>query len=104
MKYEVRFPNRSAEKKFKKSLDSVHEPTICEEIKNEVLKLADNPYPYNQNNPKYFKKLKPPIQFFQLVAQYRIRIRDYRVLYDVDDKKKIVWVLALRRRSEKTYR
>ena len=104
MKYEVKFPSHSIEKKFAKSLDKIHETVIREEIKKEILKLADNPYPYNQNNPKYFKKLKPPIQFFQLVAQYRIRIRDYRVLYDVDDKKKIVWVLALRRRSEKTYR
>ena len=67
----------------------------------EVSKLADNPRPYGE---KAFKKLKLPIQFYQYVAQYRIRIGNYRMLYDVDDEKKIVWILALRRRSEKTYR
>lgn len=66
-----------------------------------VENLADNPRPYGI---KLFKKLKPPIQFYQFTAQYRLRIGDYRVLYDVDDNKGIVWILALRKRSEGTYK
>ncbi|MCK5306746.1 MAG: type II toxin-antitoxin system RelE/ParE family toxin [Candidatus Omnitrophica bacterium] len=35
---------------------------------------------------------------------YRLRIGDYRVLYNVDDKQKIVWILDIRICAEKTYR
>jgi len=101
MKYQVRFPSHSIEKKFEKFLLKIHPVSLQEEIMQEVSKLADNPRPYGE---KAFKKLKLPIQFYQYVAQYRIRIGDHRMLYDVDDEKKIVWILALRRRSEKTYR
>jgi len=101
MKYEVKFPSHSIEKIFEKALSKIHPVKLQEEIMKEVEKLADNPRPYGE---KPFKKLKLPIQFYQYVAQYRIRIGDYRVLYDVDDEKKTVWVLSLRRRSEKTYR
>lgn len=66
-----------------------------------IEKLADNPRPFAE---KPFLKLKPPIQFYQFTAQYRLRVGDYRILYDVDDERKIVWILALRIRSEKTYK
>ena len=101
MKYKVKFPNRSTEKKFGKVLSKISQIGIQEQIMEAVEKLADNPRPYGK---KPFKKLKPPLQFYQFTAQYRIRIGNYRVLYDVDDKRKIVWILALRKRSEKTYR
>ena len=101
MKYEVKFPSHSIEKNFEKALSKIHPVKLQEEIMKEVEKLADNPRPYGE---KPFKKLKLPIQFYQYAAQYRIRIGDYRVLYDVDDEKKTVWVLSLKRRSEKTYR
>ena len=35
---------------------------------------------------------------------YRIRVRDYRVIYSVDNEKTIVYVERIARRSEKTYR
>jgi mRNA interferase RelE/StbE len=101
MTYEVRFPNRSIEKKFDKVLLKIPQANIQYEIMESVEQLADNPRPFGE---KPFKKLKPPIQFFQFTAQYRIRIGNYRVLYDIDDNKKIVWILALRKRSEKTYK
>ena len=101
MKYEVKFPSHSIEKKFEKFLLKIHPVSLQGEIMQEMQKLTDNPRPYGE---KSFKKLKLPIQFYQYAAQYRIRIGDYRVLYDVDDEKKTVWVLALRRRSEKTYK
>jgi len=101
MKYEVRFPDSSIEKRFDKAISKISQVNIQNEIIEEVEKLADNPRPYGK---KPFKKLKPPVQFYRFVAQYRIRIGDYRVLYDVDDERKIVWILALRRRGERTYK
>lgn len=101
MKYEVKFPNHSLEKNFEKVILKIHPVNLQEEIMQQVQKLADNPRPFGE---KPFKKLKPPIQLSQYTTQYRIRIGDFRVLYDVDDEKKIVWILVLRRRSEKTYK
>ncbi len=101
MKYEVRFPDSSIEKRFDKAISKIFQVNIQNEIIEEVEKLADNPRPYGK---KPFKKLKPPVQFYRFVAQYRIRIGDYRVLYDVDDERKIVWILALRRSGERTYK
>lgn len=100
MKYEVKFPNPSLESKFDKVLSKIHQKDIKERIMQEVEKLTDEPRP----GGKKFKVLRPPISFHEFTADYRIRIGDYRVLYDVDDEKKIVWILALRKRSEVTYR
>ena len=68
---------------------------------DEVEKLADTPRPFSR---KLFTQLRPPVQVQQYVAQYRIHIGDYRVLYDVDDKKRTVWIFVLRKRSEDTYK
>jgi len=100
MKYEVKFPSHSIEKKFNRLLSKIPQIKIQYKIIDAVEKVANNPRPYK----KPFKKLKPPVQFYQFTAQYRIRIEDYRVLYDIDDDRKIVWILALRKRGEKTYK
>jgi mRNA interferase RelE/StbE len=101
MKYEVKFPAHSIEKKVDKFLSKIPQTTTQNEIMEAIETLADNPRPYGE---KTFKKLKPPVQFHQFSARYRIRIGDYRVLYDIDDKRKIVWILALRKRGERTYK
>ena len=101
MKYKVEFPSMSVARKFMKVLEDIPEIYIQEKIMKEVEKLADNPRPYGK---KPFKKLKPPVSLYQFVAQYRLRIGNYRVLYDIDDKQKNVWILALRKRSEGTYK
>lgn len=101
MKYEVRFPTPSLEDKFYKILSKVTPRSTQDEIMQETANLSDNPYPYGK---KVFKKLTPPVKLQQYTAQYRLRIKDYRVLYDVDEKRKIVWVFVLRIRSEKTYK
>ncbi|MBA7557787.1 hypothetical protein ES705_50559 [subsurface metagenome] len=100
MKYEVKFPNHSIEKKFDKAL-SILPRTIQDKIIKAVEKLSNNPRPYGE---KPFKKLKVPFQFYQFTAQYRVRIGNHRVLYDVDDKKKVVWILRLKKRSERSYK
>ena len=104
MSYRVLFPSGSSGKHFQKELAGVPSDKLKQAIMDNTRALANNPYPFDRNNPKFFKKIVPPIEFSLLTASYRLRIGDYRVLYDVDDSKKIVWVLALRRRSEKTYR
>ena len=101
MKYQIKFPAHSLEDKFDKSLSKIPQINIQDEIMETVEKLADNPRPYGK---KAFKKLTPPVQFHQFSASYRMRVGNYRVLYDVEDKGKIVWILALRKRGEKTYK
>ncbi|MBI4339387.1 MAG: type II toxin-antitoxin system RelE/ParE family toxin [Chloroflexi bacterium] len=38
------------------------------------------------------------------IAQYRYRVRDYRILFDINDREQVVLILDIRRRSETTYR
>lgn len=101
MKYSVKFPTQRIADKFKKLLASISKKSIQEKIMEDVEKLSNNPRPFSK---KSFTQLKPPIQVQQYVAHYRIRIGDYRVLYDVEDKKKTVWIYALRKRGEGTYK
>ena len=97
MGYKVHFPSASIEKKFEKALEEVFPSPLRLQIASEMEKLADIPRPYG--NPK----LKPPIHVYSYIAQYRLRVGNYRILYDVDDSRKIVWILDLRKRSERTY-
>jgi len=100
MKYRVLFPTPSLEDKFYKLLAKLArktQDTIMEAASN----LSNNSYPQGKN---VFKKLTPPLKLIQYTAQYRIRIGDYRVLYDVNDAKKIVWAFVLRKRGEDTYK
>ncbi len=97
MQYKVKFPSVSIEKKFYKELEALPEK-IQEEIINKTLALAKNPRP--QGEPK----IKPPMEVYSYIAQYRIRIGNFRVLYDVNDRIKTVWILACWKRSEKTYK
>lgn len=101
MKYKIKFPNRSIEKEFERTLLNIPHKVTQEKIMQEIEKLANNPRPYGE---KKFKKIKPPVEVYSLTAEYRIRIGDYRVLYDINDNKKIVWILVLRKKSERTYR
>ena len=97
MKYNAHFPNHSSEKKFQKGLEAIHSQKIQDEIMKAVESLANHPRPHGE------PKIKPPLIVYQFTAQCRVRVGDYRVLYDVDDKKKVVWILALRKRNERTY-
>ncbi len=100
MKYDLKFPSVSVEEKFRKVLSRLPAGTQ-DRVMEAIEKLADEPHPYGSLDSL---KLKPPVAIYQYVAQYRLRIGDYRVLYDVDTRRRIVWVLALRRRNEQTYK
>ncbi|MBL7150515.1 type II toxin-antitoxin system RelE/ParE family toxin [Candidatus Microgenomates bacterium] len=53
-----------------------------------------------ENNPRRFGTIKLK---HAPVASCRFRVGDYRILFDIDDKDKIIAVLDVRRRGEKTY-
>ncbi len=38
------------------------------------------------------------------IAQYRYRLGDYRLLYDINDGEQSILLLDIRRRNERTYR
>ncbi len=97
MSYSVKFPSRTVEKSFHKALSGISEAKIRTAVMDAVENLAKNPRPFGE------PKIKPPLIVYSFTAQYRIRIGAYRVLYDVDDRTKTVWVLAIRRRNEQTY-
>jgi len=97
-RYEVGFPGSSVEDRFKKYLEGQDAKTLTQ-IRAKVDALADNPRPPG----KSFRVLHPPVAIYGYAAQYRLRIGEHRVLYDVDDRGKRVVLLAIRRRSEKTY-
>ncbi len=95
--YKVKFPNASIEKKFYKELDGVQPNSLQDEILKMASSLAADPRPRGE------PKIKPPLEVYNFTAQYRISIKNYRVLYDVNDHLKTVWILAVRKRNERTY-
>lgn len=97
--YEVGFPSAAVENSFEKELSKLDRGALLR-IKEAVDSLGDDPRPQG----KKIKALRPPLRVSLFLAQYRIRVGDYRILYDIDDAAHKVILLALRRRSEKTYR
>jgi len=81
MTYTV-FVERYAQKQIMK-LDR----KIIPVIKNAISGLAENP------RPKGYKKLKGE-------DAYRIRVRDFRIIYEIDDTKITVIVITVGHRKE----
>ena len=99
MSYIARFPNPAIEKDFWKELYKL--PSKAQEnILQTIRDLQKNPRPFGH---KPFKQLSPPVYVYDYAAQYRFRVGDYRIIYDIDDGNKTVWILSLRKRNEKTY-
>jgi mRNA interferase RelE/StbE len=63
-----------------------------ERLRNAVRTLAENPRPQGGRKIKGAEKA------------YRIRVGNYRVVYDVYDSDNLVLILQVARRSETTYR
>ena len=98
MKYRVLSPTEKIQRKFHKFLKSITPAKIQDETMEAIESLADNPRPLGE------PKIKPPLMVYQYTAQYRLKIGHDRVLYDVDDKNKIVWIFDIRKRDERTYK
>jgi mRNA interferase RelE/StbE len=73
-------------KRVLKALEKINEPYYSN-IKVAIYKLADNP------RPKGFKKLKGR-------EGYRIRVADYRIIYDIFDDVLVINVIDLGHRKE----
>jgi len=79
--YEVRIV-RSAEKE----LDRLSE-TVYARLSRKIIALEDNP------RPRGVRKLSGR-------EEYRLRVGDYRILYVIDDKNRVVTVFAVGHRRE----
>ncbi len=96
LSYRVIYDHPRIQKRFEKELAKV--PSLVSgQIKKSVLAFAQEP------RPRGVIKIKPPLDIFHCLAQYRIAVGNYRVFYDIDEGKKQVSIIALRRRNEKTY-
>lgn len=84
--YQAIFSNRS--KKALKKIPSEYQ----RKIKETILKLEVNPFCFGT-----IKLLNYPI------AQYRHRVADYRILFDIWEEKKILMILDIKRRTSTTY-
>lgn len=96
MRYRVLHPNESFEDRFVKTLASFpgHDQDA---VIGAIAALAEDPRP-----PGYLK-LTPAEKIRHRYAYYRIRVGQYRVFYDIVDGGKKVYILAVKRRNEKTY-
>lgn len=98
MAYEVVFPSERVEREFEKDLGRIpHDYQRA--IADAVRALGANPRPPG----KRYKRLKGQIMVSHFIAQHRLRIGPYRILYDIDDQRKRVIVLKFVRRAERTY-
>ena len=76
----------SIEKSVQKTLEKINDP-FYSSIKNAILKLAENP------RPEGYKKLKGR-------EGYRIRVADYRIIYEIFDEVLLVTVIDLGNRKD----
>ncbi|GJL50011.1 MAG: hypothetical protein NPIRA01_12380 [Nitrospirales bacterium] len=98
MAYEIVFPSERVERLFQKVLTKIP-PDSQEAIIGAIRSLSTHPRPQG----KRIKKLSGELIVSQFVAQYRLRVGSYRVLYDIDDQRKKVVLLKLAKRDEQTY-
>lgn len=72
-----------ADRKVEKALDGLPGP-LFERVKEAILSLKEKP------RRRGAKKLKGKLE-----GVWRIRVRDYRILYDIDEEKKVVVILGI---------
>jgi len=96
--YAVVFPSERVEHEFEKALKRIPADYRSAVI-SAVRSLAQNPHPPG----KAYKKLKGEVVVFRYIAQHRLRVGPYRIMYDVDDPRKKVILLKLDRKDEHTY-
>jgi mRNA interferase RelE/StbE len=78
------------DRKVHRQLDRIPEPDF-KRVAKAILNLEDDP------RPRGCRKLRG-------VEGWRIRVGDWRVLYHIDDQKRLVTLVEIRRRREDTYR
>ena len=78
------------DRRTRRRLDNIQEPDFSR-VADAILKLEENPRP-------------PGCRILRGLEGWRIRIGDWRVIYQVDDQIRIVTIVEVRRRREDTYR
>ena len=78
---------RPAAEKFILRLNESDYGAIVERLRS----LAEEPRP-------------PAVRKLTSTSLWRLRIRDFRIVYSVDDRERVVKILRIARRSEDTYR
>ena len=63
-----------------------------ERVRSAIRSLADNPRPYKVRKIEGAERA------------YRVRVGDYRVVYEIYDKERLVLIIQVARRTEATYR
>jgi len=99
MAYEVVFPSQRVEHEFEKFLGKIpanYKVAIVEAIRS----LGQEPRPLG----KSYKKLRGEVIVSRYVAQHRLRVGHYRILFDLDDERKKVILMKLDKRDEHTYK
>lgn len=95
--YLLRYPDKSTQRaieKFISALPATDNNAILDAIED----LKKDPRPHKT------LKLVPPVKLYHYLAHYRIRIGNYRVLYDINDDLKKIYILDVRKRNEQTYK
>ncbi len=85
-KYKVELLDR----KTRRQLDRIHEPDFSR-ISRAILRLEDNP------RPSGCRKLRG-------LEGWRIRVGNWRVIYYINDRERVITIVAVKRRREDTYR
>ena len=98
MAYKVVFPGERVERAFQKSLTKIP-AKYKDAIVTAIRLLTANP----RSEGKRTKKLAGQLIVSQFTAQYRLRVGPYRLLYDIDDRRKKVILHKLAKRDEQTY-
>ena len=92
------FPVSGCSASFKKSLKKIpadYQKTIIAAIRS----LGTHPRPQGKRT----KKVTGELIVSRFVAEYRLGVGPYRVLYDIADQHKKVVLLKLAKRDEQTY-
>ena len=95
--YRVLYPTEKHHQVIKDFVATL-QPKEQDQVWDVILDLGKKP------RPDGYIQIRPPIPALSLLAHYRIASGNFRIFYDIDDEKKKVWILAVRRRNEKTYR
>ena len=83
MNFSVKFTTKSAN--FIKKLDDINK----KRVKEKIIKLSENPFPSEAVRVESYKKYKV----------FRVRIGDYRILYNIDFKEKLIIIIKIDKRG-----
>ncbi len=93
--YSILFPTDKLRKEFDAFLGKIPLPSIRNKVIKVLQSLQTNPVPI------YDKNLKTLVH--HELSDYRYRVNDYRIFFDVDHEAKIVWIFQIKKRDERTY-